>query len=68
MTREADPQFILALAARAGCDPRTAKRFIVGDPPMRQSLLRSRLEKAARELAQSPHDAPALAREVSNGR
>lgn len=48
-----DPRLVLALAARAQCDVRTARGFLGGRRP-RGHLLVARLDDAARDLAIPP--------------
>lgn len=52
-----DQRIVLALAARAECDPRTARGYLAGRTP-RGNILCSRLSSAARELGVERPAAP----------
>jgi hypothetical protein len=48
-TMEIERSKVLELAAKASCDPRTAKRYILGQP-VKGELVRERLARAANDL------------------
>ena len=52
-----DPRIVLALAARAGCDPRSARDYLSGRLP-RGNLLRARLAEGVAELGVERPSAP----------
>ncbi len=52
-TAQIDPRHALTVAARVGCDPRTARAWLAGRN-VRGGVLRARLSDAVRELGLTP--------------